>query len=600
MKKFSHRLKPNKTSSMPHHMIFFDTETYTSKTTNLGKEQKLKLYTAVYYRRGNKSRQDQEVWAYGYTCEDLTMFILSHCGKNRRLYVFSANLWFDIRVSMMLPLLYKANFKVKSFFAHGMCFLMKCIRERESIQFINIQNILPVTVKKIGELIGLPKMEVDFDTVTDEELLDYCFNDTKIIFKAMQYWFAFILDNDLGCFGVTIPSQGFNAYRHRFMKTPIMIHDNEKVTKLEREGYFGGRTECHFIGEIKHKKVYVLDINSQYPYVMKKYDYPCKLRYYTEKTTPEQLYKLSSYYAVVAKCDLETDSPLYAKRTKEKTLFPIGRFNTTLCTGSFRYAFEHGHVKHVHCASVYQKGRLFEKWVTDVYKIRQKYMAAKNKTMVFLVKRILNSFYGKFGQRSDVVLKESQVRDEDYTIELYYDEEEAQWYKVITIGTLQKIVREKACEAFHSFPAISAHVTDYARLYMWELMSVAGFDNVYYTDTDSLYVNRTGYCNLKPYINKTELGKLKLEATENYFKIYGPKDYIIGKKVVLKGVPKTATKKADGVYICDMFPGMRRDLQKGMPENYCIETRTKHLKREYNKGIVQPDGTVTPFSLREF
>lgn len=584
---------------MPWHMIFFDTETYTSKTSELGKEQRLRLYTCVYWQRGRKGRPEIETWSYGNTCQDLALFILSHCAKNRRLYLFSANLWFDIRVATLLPLLHAANFRITSFFSHGMCFLMKCVRGHESIQFINIQNIFPMTVKKIGEVVGIPKLEVDFDTVSDDDLLQYCVQDTKIIFEAMKYWLTFITVNDLGCFGVTIPSQAFNAYRHRFMNVNIMIHDNEKVAALERTGYFGGRTECFFIGEVKYKTVYVLDINSQYPYVMRNNTFPSRLRYYTEDTTPAELYNLSDHYAVVANCDLATDVPVYCKRTKDKTLFPIGRFNTTLCTGTFRHAFEHGHIEKVRTASVYSRGYLFKKWVTTLYKLRQKYMAEGNATMVFLVKRLLNCLYGKFGQKSDVIIKEGQVSQEDYTIELYYDENEARWYKIITIGTLQKVLREKDCEAFNSFPAIAAHVTDYARLYLWELMNKAGRDNVYYTDTDSLYVNHTGYIRLKPYIDKTELGKLKLEAKADYFKIYGPKDYVIGEKVILKGVPESAIKLEEGVFKCDMFPGVRRDLQKGMLKHYCIETRTKHLKRKYDKGTVLKSGRVIPFSLQE-
>lgn len=599
MKKFCHLLKSNKTGSMPRHMIFFDTETYTSKTTQLGQEQRLKLYTALYYRRGDKTHPAQEVWTHGFTPDDLALFVLSHCANKRSLYIFSANLWFDLRVSLLLRLLHKAKFKVKSFFAHGKCFLMKCRRDKQSIRFINIQNIFPFSVAKIGKIIGRSKTEVDFKTVSDNDLLEYCYNDTRIIFEAMRYWFAFVADNDLGSFGVTLASQAFNAYRHRFMNVPIYIHDNVKATALERNGYFGGRTECFFIGTIKKQNVYALDINSQYPYVMKKHKYPHMLRYYTEKTTPKELYKLTSYYAVVVNCDLVTDTPAYAKRLSDKTVFPIGKFNTTLCTGSFRLAFEHGHVKKVHCASLYRQEKIFEKWVTRVYAIRQGYMKSNNSAMTYMVKRLMNSLYGKFGQKSDKVEYENQIPEEDYTIVRHYSEPEACWYKIITIGTLEKMVKEKCVEAFHAFPAISAHVTDYARLYLWELMNVAGLDNVYYTDTDSLYVNHAGYVKLKPYIDKIELGKLKLETKVNYFKIHGPKDYVLGNKVVIKGIPKSAKKLSETVYECDLFPGLKRDLQKGMNEHYCIEKRTKHLQRDYNKGVVLPDGKVIPFSLGE-
>jgi len=257
-------------------------------------------------------------------------------------------------------------------------------------------------------------------------------------------------------------------------------------------------------------------------------------------------------------------------------------------------------VKKLHAASVYTTGRIFTKWVDSMYAIRKKYIKSKNTIMADLTKKLMNSLYGKFGQKSDEVLSEIQLTDETYEIERHYSVPQGKWYNVINIGTLQKIVREKTAEAFNSFPAIAAHVTDYARMYLWKLMVTAGTQEVYYVDTDSLYVSHKGYLNLKPYLDKFELGMLKLEASAKYFKIYGPKDYIIGKKTVLKGVPQTARQLDKNTYECTLFPGLRRDLQKGMTEFYHIETRIKHLKREYDKGIVGKNGRVTPFSLGEF
>lgn len=600
MHKFAHRLKGNKTLAMPRHLIFFDSETYTSKTSALGQEQRLKLYTALYWRRGDKDRPEKIVRTHGKTDKELTLFILSRSFPKSRLVVMSANIWFDLRVSALLHQLIRADFKVTSFFAHGKVFLMKLRRGKETIQFINIQNIFAYSVKAIGEMIGLPKLSIDFENVPDDKLLEYCKRDTEIIFEAIRYWFKFVTDNDLGSFGPTFASQAFNAYRHRFMDMHIMIHDNVKVTALEREGYYGGRTECFFIGELKRKKVYALDINSQYPYVMKHNNFPRALRYYTDKATPDSLYRLTSHYCIMANCDLDTDLPVYPKRGKEKTFFPTGRFNTTLSTPSFRFAYEHGHVKKLHSAAVYTHGRIFTKWVDSMYAIRKNYLKAGNSIMGDLTKKLMNSLYGKFGQKSDEVLSEVQLADETYEIERHYSVPDGKWYNIINIGTLQKVVREKVTEAFNSFPAIAAHVTDYARMYLWKLIVSAGTQEVYYVDTDSLYVTYRGYLNLKPHLDKYELGKLKLETSATYFKIYGPKDYIIGKKSVLKGVPQTATQLDKNTYECLLFPGLRRDLQKGMSKYYHIETRIKHLKREYDKGVVGKSGRVTPFSLEEF
>lgn len=600
MKRIAHKLKSNKSSATPHEMIFFDTETTTTESNELGATQRMILYTVVYYFKGYGRHKDKFVWSDGVKDVELAMFILNRVRDNVCVYIFSANLWFDLRVSNLLKLLIKADFKIKSCFANGKCFLMKMTRGKQSLRFINIQNIFPVPVKKIGEVIGLEKLDVDFDTVSREQLLVYCKRDTEIILNAILYWLKFIADHNLGCFSLTLASQAFTAYRHRFMNTPILIHDSFDVLSMEREGYFGGRTECFFIGEKKKSITYVLDINSQYPFVMHEFEYPYALRYKSISTTPEKVYLLSKQYCVMATCLIDTDQPIYPKRFTEKTVFPIGRFQTTLCTGSFRYAYEKGHIVKVLKVAVYRKGRIFKSWVKELYGLRQKYMKQKEKTMTYLVKLILNSLYGKFGQRTDKIIEESVTEEEAYYTESYYSEPDEQWYTVTHIGNYRRVVQGRAKEAFHSFPAISAHVTDYARMYLWQLIERAGIKNVYYVDTDSLYTNYKGYCKLKPLIDDYELGKLKLEKKAKYFKIYAPKDYIIDKKVKLKGVPKSAKQLDNNTYQCDMFPGMKRDLQTGMKDDYVIEKRIKRLSREYTKGIVKTSGRVSPFSLEEF
>lgn len=600
MKKTCHILKGNKTLARPHNLVFFDTETETVKTTALGKEQKLKLFTAVYYRYRPGRKKDFEQWTHGYTEKDLALFLLSHCRRGVCLYCMSANVWFDIRVGKLQDLLLDAGFTIKNYFTNGKVLVIKLVRERQSIKFINIQNIWPLSVAKIGQVIGLPKLEADLDKISDADLLTYCYRDTEIIYKAMLYWFGFIKTHDLGTFGVTLASQAFNAYRHRFMSTPIAIHNNERISTFERLAYFGGRTECYKIGKVKSKKIYVVDINSQYPYVMMVNDYPTRLKYHGKNVTPDSLYKFTKEYACVAEVDLETDQPIYAKRYDGKTIFPVGRFHTYLCTEGFRHAYEQGEIKRLYQGSVYLRAPIFAKWVVTLYALREKYMKEKNATMVFMIKRLLNSLYGKFGQRADELIVEESVADIAYTSERIYDLDENCYYMVTQLGNLRKVYKEKCKESFHSFPAISAHVTEYARLYLWRLINKAGMENVYYVDTDSLYLNSKGFHLLKEYVNPTKLGALKLEAIGKDFHIYGPKDYVLDGQVKLKGVPKSAEKLADGVYRCDMFPGIKRELQRGLTDHYIIEQRVKTLKREYNKGVVSSDGVVSPFSLAEF
>jgi len=73
------------------------------------------------------------------------------------------------------------------------------------------------------------------------------------MFMAWKRWIEFCQSEDLGAFGYTIAGQSFNAFRHKFMKEDIYIHNSEKVLELERECYKGGRCEAFFIGTSEGK-----------------------------------------------------------------------------------------------------------------------------------------------------------------------------------------------------------------------------------------------------------------------------------------------------------------------------------------------------------
>ena len=137
---------------------------------------------------------------------------------------------------------------------------------------------------------------------------------------------------------------------------------------------------------------------------------------------------------------------------------------------------------------------------------------------------------------------------------------------------------------------------------MVDLINIAGPDNVYYCDTDSLFVNIRGYNALKGYrMVGSELGKLKLEGSEMEATFYRPKFYSFGDDNKCKGLKKKSTiiYEDDKKIIAEMqawkrFKGALRDGKTSSQE---ISIITKEFSKVYDKGIVQPDGSVKPYRL---
>jgi hypothetical protein len=149
-------------------------------------------------------------------------------------------------------------------------------------------------------------------------------------------------------------------------------------------------------------------------------------------------------------------------------------------------------------------------------------------------------------------------------------------------------------ETQNSFTAIASHVTEYARFYLWELFEKAGIENVYYCDTDSLFIPKKYMKRLKSVMHKTRLGALSLKGEATDFQVFGAKDYIFDGKKTLKGIRSDAEEIEENVFRQLYFPSLKTLLREENLDGFPIKRIIKKLSREYRKGTVTDSGIVEP------
>jgi len=269
-----------------------------------------------------------------------------------------------------------------------------------------------------------------------------------------------------------------------------------------------------------------------------------------------------------------------------------------LTTPELKHALTHNHLLKIFDAVIYQQARIFTRYVDKFYQLRREFAAAGDELFAHFCKLLLNSLYGKFGQKAEVWTKIGDAPGETNRIEDGYDSVKKKYTRIrYLLGEVFEL--EGLEETRHSFPGIAAHVTAYARAYLWYLMERAGPGNYFYCDTDSLIVNDQGLENLASLLSDTELGMLKVEGTYQQITIHGLKDYVLPTKTVIKGIRKNAVRVDDQVYRQDRWPSLKGLLRDNVTSVYRTETVTKVLDRQYRKGFVNQDGTVTPYVLDE-
>jgi len=596
-KRRSHRLRANKTTQTPTHLVFYDTETEAEWIDSEVERHRLRLGWAVYVRRPTETSPGKEEWHRFNRPLELWKWVDSWTREKTRLYVIAHNQQFDFLVTDGFRSLGQLGYRMTRGIIDTDITILSFRSGRKTIRVYDSTNWFKESLARLGESVGIPKLKVDFSTVEDEELSTYCKRDVEILKEVVLRWIDYVEAQDLGTFSWTAAGQAFTAYRHRFMTEPIFIHNHDAAFKLERKAYHGGRCECLYIGHVRCP-VWCLDFNSLYPYVMRTYPYPTRLSAHFSSLTIPELRTLLKERCVVADVLVSIDKPALPV-IREKLIFPTGRFRTTLSTPELKWVLQNGRIHKVYEAASYRQAPIFKDYVDYFYQQRLGLRAKGDKVGDKMAKLMLNSLYGKFGQKSRVIEVMGDCDPMLFAVEPWIDADTGEKMTVQYIGGQIRAMKRTEEEAYHSFPAIAAHVTAYARMVLYSTMEKAGERNVYYVDTDSLFVNQDGYDRLHEMIDPGKLGMLKVEGQADYMMIYGAKDYVFGSRKKIKGVRPDAVEVEPGVYLQEKFCRALSMIRKIVPDAVDVEHIRKRLSREYDKGVIGEDGWTRPFALCE-
>jgi len=599
----AHYLKPNAKHEFPSHCVYVDTETTPTQLPGNVTENKLAFGWACYSHRQRGKWSDGE-WVRFTTPRGFFIWLEKHAISKRKLYVYCHNYSFDALVIHLFSEMAELGYELKRAILEEPPNYFEYVTWKDpinkkgverSINFVDTLNYFRMSLKKLGIAINRSKMELPSYGDNQEKWDAYCKNDVLVLKAAIELWFDFLREHDLGNVQITVASQAFSAYRHRFMKIPIFIDDCRASLTLARQSYYGGRCEAWFLGH-ETGDFYQVDINSMYPFIMRERSYPTKLVGYTGIMDLESFNSRvkSQKYIYIADVVVESTKPIFPMRFMKKLIFPTGKFRTVLSGDELQYAVEHDLVRGVFGLSAYEQGRIFSDYVDYFYPLRKKLETEGNYPFAFLTKIMLNSLSGKFGQTGRVYEKIGTCDDVNkMERRSVINADTGEVFSERTFaGIVQKISRE--AESRDSHPAIAACVTANARMYLWSLIELAGAENIYYMDTDCLVINKSGYENMTILLDDSKLGFFKLERNFDKLDIRGLKDYQFGKSRKIKGIRASAKKESENLYTQELWRGIRGAIRDKDGERQIITTITKNLSRKYTKGIIQGNGNVTP------
>lgn len=619
-----HIMKMGKIVSNPTNIMVFDTETKSEPIPDdpLVSRQTLWFGFATHFRlidgrlmRRTKCRftTPSAFWEY----------LESKLDKDKPLRVYAHNINFDFTIVDGWEAITNRGFETSYAVLEPSPFILSLRHDRGKVEFIDTFNYWKSSLEEMGKSIGLDKLPFPPEDATREQWDEYCYRDVEVLVRMLTNLMEYLRSNELGSLGVSAASLAFSVFKTSFMKHEIFLHDRNKALQLERFCYHGGLVNNWVIGKPPKVKVYWLDVNSLYPSTMLN-DLPVKMVRDVTNVDRNGLVQAMGKDKACAWVLLEDRLNTYPKKIDGRLCEVKGRCEVYLCGKELDEAIQRKAVKHCVYASIYETAPIFKEFVEYFWEERKKAKAKGDTVQNILAKLIMNSLYGRFSMHGRRYVEWNA----DYLEEIYREagREMPQEYKkrgfqpAVTqvceswrpagLGHNVKLryvngkleMELSTGEHASSFCAISSFVTSYARSYLRELIAIAGQDQVYYCDTDSIFCSRVGYQRLLQAgtINPDELGKLKLEGVSEHAIFRGPKDYEFGEAVKRKGIKKRAKQLTENCFEQDQFEGIKSVLARGGSCYIDVRRTVKTLARTYTKGTVKSNGRVEPFVLNDW
>lgn len=458
-------------------------------------------------------------------------FMLQH--KHRYYKFYAHNIEFDLnKLTENLLTFFDGDKDTVKFSGSLFLSATKYFNDKDCVEFRNSLALFKSKLSDISIALGYPKGKTPDKFIKgkicklEETDFKYCELDCEILYKALIRFQDFVFDR-FGCnLKLTIGSQAMNIYLTKF------IDRKYKVNSLHhrfRDSYRGGRVEVFKKGYHGYR-VYLDDINSLYPFVMSKNLYPDfeNLQVSTQKSI---FHNVLSDFEGVANVQLENKDniPIIPYKTvidgTEKLIFPSGKFRTWVNFNELRFALDRGYKLIDVDKFVWGKPKdYFSEYVTEIYGLRKK---ASNDFDKLTLKYLLNSLYGKFGQK---------VKDRKFgTFNNPPDDKSLIFQPFSPISEFGYWGNNNIHYVRHTIFSMCSYVTSYARMELYKLLEKLDFD-VIYCDTDSIVTEKR--LGNKYYSN--ELGKLKTEYVIDESIFLFPKHYWLSgkniKKVKIKGV----------------------------------------------------------------
>lgn len=411
-----------------------------------------------------------------------------------------------------------------------MVMLRVTIEHKCTITFCDSLQLLRSSLDKLARsVLGKSKVEMPYENHLEMFNADpvlfatYHRGDTELLLEILEKCLEIVRSNvaEIDRFGYTIGSTAMKVFRTIGMENEILIPQDPELKDLLREGYKGGRVEVFNSGYFDAVRVY--DINSLYPAVMVSNHVPISDRgEWVEKFMPNSV----GVYRIAFRQHRTSIPPVLLVRGKGEYAGEGVYFSPEI--ELLKSVDPTAEIEVLTGFVFYDTEILFRDYVEKLYALR---LADSHGALSLMCKFLLNSLYGKFGQKAE---REQIVKVDDWS-ELCNMVDGGAVVTPLNIDAgIYGLKHATFCG--HEHVGIAGIITSAARVALYRGI-LSAWPNVAYCDTDSVH---TIGCDLDSSKISSKLGDFKLEFSGAGVyagkKLYALRDEKGTEKIRAKGV----------------------------------------------------------------
>jgi hypothetical protein len=435
-------------------------------------------------------------------------------------------------------------------------------------------------------------------------------------------WCDLVMRQHWGPLRPTGSGQAMTAFRTRYISSPILIHGNSTVARLERDAYYTGRCECYRIGTIAGP-IHHFDFESFYSSIASRDQMPARLVGYKHQADIEDIEIHRHGFCVIADVTVATKRADYPYRpgrpvravatsrgtsiafgssgTSTNVIYPLGIFRTVLCWPELEYLYDSRSIVQVHRIAWYEPSSLLRLWAANMLELRALSWRTGVHGVGGNIKFMANCLYGAFAKRS----RRWEAKADEIAPSPY-----CTWFSSPGGGEPCKRYRSIGGRVeYETYPkdgpetlvAVPAWLCSLARVRLSRLLRCCGAGRVYYCDTDSIWCNSDAASAVERAMDAYEFNGLKIRHVGTYgsMTIYCQRCYSYDNRHVHSGAPADAAELSDGALEWEVCEGMESALRRhDRPMPRMVRRRRSRPKR-YNGGNVDLNGNVSPLIIGE-